>query len=97
MMVAEKVDKGFLIMEDLKNPQRPKEPLKELDKSEICKIHIAKLVLQKMATFHGVWFSWLKNQDPPVIGGLNKGQLMEALSWYSSKDRDLNIWRGGLK
>ena len=97
MMVAEKVDKGFLIMEDLKNPQRPKEALKELNKSHICEIHIAKLVMQKMATFHGVWFSWLKNQDPPVIGGLNKGQLMETLGWYSSKSSDLNTWRGGIK
>ena len=49
--------------------------------------------MQKMATFHGIWFSWLKNQDPPVIGGLNKGQLLETLSWFQQKPKDLNIWQ----
>ena len=53
--------------------------------------------MQKMATFHGIWFSWLKNQDPPVIGGLNKGQLLETLSWFQQKPKDLNIWQGGVK
>lgn len=91
MMVAEKVDKGFLIMEDLKDPQRPQGPLKELNKNAICPLHIAKLVMTKLAIFHGVWLSWLKNQDPPIIAGLNKGQLIETLKKSKRKKSDLKM------
>ena len=94
MMLAEKADNGILIMEDLKDPQRADGPLKEIGKNAICPIHIAKLVMTKLATFHGVWLSWLENQDPPMIAGLNKEQLMETLGHYVITKSDVNMLNG---
>ena len=94
MMLAEKADNGILIMEDLKDPQRASGPLKEIDKNAICPIHIAKLVVTRLATFHGVWLSWLENQDPPMIAGLNKEQLMETLGHHVAQKSDANMMNG---
>ena len=97
MMLAEKADNGILIMEDLKDPQRADGPLKEIGKNAICPIHIAKLVMTKLATFHGVWLSWMENQDPPMIAGLNKEQVMETLGHYVFKKSDAIHWNGIFK
>ena len=94
MMLAEKADNGILIMEDLKDPQRASGPLKEIDKNTICPIHIAKLIMTRLATFHGVWLSWLENQDPPMIAGLNKEQLMETLGHYVAQKSDAIMMNG---
>ena len=97
MMLAEKADNGILIMEDLKDPQRAYGPLKQIDKNAVCPIHIAKLIMTKLATFHGIWMSWLENQDPPMIAGLSKEQLMEMLGHYVAQKSDAKMWNGIFK
>ena len=80
-MIFIKPDNGMLILEDLKDPKRPKGPLKSINKSVPPSINISKLVMKFLATFHGVWNSWFKHQNPPRIGGLAKDQMIKAFTF----------------
>ena len=74
-------DQGLVLLEDLKDPKRPQGPLKSINKSVPPSIHIVKLVMKFLATFHGVWSSWFKQQNPAKIGGLDKDQVIKAFTF----------------
>ena len=80
-MIFTNPDNGLLILEDLKDPQRPQGPLKSTNKSVPPSIDVAKLVIKFIATFHGVWSSWLKHQNPSRLGGLDKEELIKAFTF----------------
>ena len=79
-MIFTNPDHGLLILEDLKDPQRPQGPLKSINKSVPPSIDVAKLVIKFIATFHGVWISWLKHQNPSKLGGLDKDDLTKVFT-----------------
>lgn len=84
-MAFGKRDHGILVMEDLKDPARVGGPMKILDKTAIPDIEIAKLVMKNLAKFHGIFLSWMKNQEPKTIGGLDKGQFEATFSFKTMK------------
>ena len=75
-----KADKGLIIMEDLKDPNRSEGPLKSVNKSVPPTLEVAKVIMKSLATFHGVWFAWLHEQDPAIIGGLTKDEFLKAFA-----------------
>lgn len=85
VMAFGKRDHGILVMEDLKDPRRIGGPMTILDKTAIPSISTAKLVMKNLAKFHGIWLSWMKNQQPKTIGGLNRDQFVATFSFKTMK------------
>ena len=67
MALFGKTDNGLLVLEDVFDEDRPGGPLHHWDKSKIVTIDTAKAALKAIATYHGIWLSWLRNQDPKTL------------------------------
>ena len=72
-MAFGKNDSGMIIMEDLKDPNRGNGAMHNWNKNEIVDVSVAKLVMKRLATFHGIWISWLHNQ------GLFMGPMLNLM------------------
>ena len=84
-IIFAKPDRGLLVLEDLKDQNRPGGPLISLNKDEIADVKTVHLVMENLGKYHGIWIDWLKNQNPKEIAGLNKEALFESLAMIPVK------------
>ena len=74
-MAFGKNDSGLVIMEDLKDINRLNGPMYNWDKTKIVDISVAKIIMKKLAIFHGIWLSWLHNQNPKTLGNVTRENI----------------------
>ena len=56
-------------------------PLHMLDKNQIISLDTAKVIMESLAHFHGVWLTWLTRQEPKTIGGMSKKQFLKVFAY----------------
>ena len=80
MALFGKTDNGLLVLEDVFDEERPGGPLHHWDKSKIVTIDAAKTALKAIATYHGIWLSWLRNQDPKTLNNVTSDNFQEVFA-----------------
>ena len=80
MALFGKTDNGLLVLEDVFDEERPGGPLHHWDKSKIVTIDAAKVALKAIATYHGIWLSWLRNQDPKTLNNVTSDNFQEVFA-----------------
>merc|ERR1711893_491667 len=84
-------------MEDLKDPNRGNGVMHNWNKNEIVDVSVAKLVMKKLATFHGIWISWLHNQEPKTLGNLSRNDIGRSFKTNKVGKRASKDWFNMLK
>ena len=74
----EKGDKGLLVLEDLKDPNRSDGPMMSLNKDKVADVKTVHIILESLAKFHGIWLCWMNAENPIELGGLNRDALFEG-------------------
>ena len=90
MALFGKTDNGLLVLEDVFDEERPGGPLHHWDKSKIVTIDAAKVALKAIATYHGIWLSWLRNQDPKTLNNVTRNNFQEVFAM-------IQIGKSGMK
>ena len=80
MALFGKTDNGLLVLEDVFDEERPGGPLHHWDKTKIVTIDAAKVALKAIATYHGIWLSWLRNQDPKTLNNVTSDNFQEVFA-----------------
>ena len=80
MALFGKTDNGLLVLEDVFDEERPRGPLHHWDKTKIVTIDAAKVALKAIATYHGIWLSWLRNQDPKTLNNVTSDNFQEVFA-----------------
>ena len=80
MALFGKTDNGLLVLEDVFDEERPGGPLHHWDKSKIVTIDVAKVALKAIATYHGIWLSWLRNQDPKKLNDVTGSNFQDIFA-----------------
>ena len=76
-MLHRKDEAGLLILEDL-TKGKEKEPMFPFDKTKVLSLNQAKAAVRALATFHGIWWTWLRN--PNEDGKLRLAEVEEVYS-----------------
>ena len=74
-MLHRKDEAGLLILEDL---TKGTEPMFPFDKTKVLSLNQAKAAVRALATFHGVWWTWMRN--PNEDGKLRLAEVEEVYS-----------------
>ena len=72
------VEKGLLVLEDLKDPNRSDGPMISLNKDKVADVKTVHIILESLAKFHGIWLCWMNAENPIELGGLNRDALFEG-------------------
>ena len=72
------MEKGILVLEDLKDPNRLDGPMISLNKDKIADVKTVHIILESLAKFHGIWLCWMNAENPIELGGLNRDALFEG-------------------
>ena len=74
-MLHRKDEAGLLILEDL---TKGTEPMFPFDKTKVLSLNQAKAAVRALASFHGVWWTWMRN--PNEDGKLRLAEVEEVYS-----------------
>jgi len=74
-MLHRKDEAGLLILEDL---TKGTEPMFPFDKTKVLSLNQAKAAVRALATFHGIWWTWMRN--PNEDGKLRLAEVEEVYS-----------------
>ena len=80
MILFGNTDNGLLVLEDVFDEERPEGPLHHWDKSKIVTFDVAKSALKAIATYHGVWLSWLRNQEPKMLNNVTGNNFQDIFA-----------------
>ena len=80
MALFGKTDNGLLVLEDVFDEERTGGPLHHWDKTKIVTIDAAKVALKAIATYHGIWLSWLRNQDPKTLNNVTGNNFQDIFA-----------------
>ena len=72
------MEKGLLVLEDLKDPNRSDGPMISLNKDKIADVKTVHIILESLAKFHGIWLCWMNSENPLELGGLNRDAIFEG-------------------
>ena len=72
------MEKGLLVLEDLKDPNRSDGPMMSLNKDKVADVKTVHIILESLAKFHGIWLCWMNAENPIELGGLNRDALFEG-------------------
>ena len=76
-------DSGLVLFEDL----RPENGWRTLTRQDCSDLHVTKLIIEKMATFHGIMYQWLESQDETE-------QLLKRLKYPLYKENSIKLqWK----
>ena len=89
MALFGKTDNGLLVLEDVFDEERPGGPLHHWDKTKIVTIDAAKVALKAIATYHGIWLSWLRNQDPKTLNNVTSDNFQEVFAMIQLGKSDM--------